>query len=163
MALFVWDANGLAKRYTEETGSETVDALFAAVARTDMASTPWGYAETYSILLRRLNGGILDASSFTAATSALQSEVVDSAEFTLFTVSDTAIFRSVGLMQKHNLNSTDAAILTVVLEVARSSNAPVCVLVASDQRLLRAAQAEGLRTLNPETTLVDVPAFVASL
>ena len=111
-----------------------------------------------------MNGGALDAAGFAAAVSSLQAEVVDSAEFTLFTVSDTAIFRSVGLMQKHNLNSTDAAILTVVLEVARSSNAPVCVLVASDQRLLRAAQAEGLRTLNPETTtLADVPAFVASL
>ena len=54
--------------------------------------------------------------------------------------------------------------LTVMLEVARSSDAPPCVLVASDKRLLRAAELEGLRTLNPEVTaLEDVPAFLASL
>jgi hypothetical protein len=36
--------------------------------------------------------------------------------------------------------------------------------VASDRRLLRAAGAEGLVTLNPETVpAADVPAFLASL
>ena len=164
MTLFLWDASALVKHYFHEVGSETVDALFASVATTNMASTPWGYAESYSILLRRSNGGVLNDASFIAAVSSLQAEVVDSADFLLLTISDTAIFRSVSVMQKHNLNATDAAILTVVLEVARSLDAPTCVVVASDQRLLRAAQAEGLRTLNPEVTaLADVPAFLATL
>jgi hypothetical protein len=40
----------------------------------------------------------------------------------------------------------------------------VSVLVASDQRLLRAAKAEGLEVLNPESVqAVDVPAFLAAL
>ena len=40
----------------------------------------------------------------------------------------------------------------------------VSVLVASDQRLLRAAKAEGLEVLNPESVQpVDVPAFFAAL
>lgn len=164
MALFFWDASALAKRYTAETGSDTVDALFAAVAVTDMVSTPWGYAETYSILLRRRNGGVLDAAGFSGAVSLLQAEVVDSADFTLFTISDVAIFRSVAIMRKHNLNATDAAILTVILEVVSSSDAPLCVLVASDKRLLRATELEGLRTLNPEVVAsADVPAFLATL
>ena len=40
MALFIWDASGLAKRYTAETGREVANYLFANVAATDMASTP---------------------------------------------------------------------------------------------------------------------------
>jgi hypothetical protein len=55
-----WDASALVKRYLLESGSDTVNALFAAVPRDRMVTTPWGYAETYSVLLRRLNGGILD-------------------------------------------------------------------------------------------------------
>jgi hypothetical protein len=36
--------------------------------------------------------------------------------------------------------------------------------VASDQRLIRAANVEGLKVLNPETLAVaDVPSFLASL
>jgi predicted nucleic acid-binding protein len=164
MALFIWDASALAKRYTAEMGRETANALFATIPAADLASTPWGYAETYSIVLRRMNTGVLDAKGFTLAVTALEAEVVNSADFTLFTVTDTAIFRSVAMMRKHNLNATDAAILTVVLEVANSPDAPLCVLVASDKRLLRAAELEGLRTLNPEVMApTDVPAFLAML
>jgi len=40
----------------------------------------------------------------------------------------------------------------------------VSVLAASDQRLLRAAKAEGLEVLNPETVnAADIPAFLAAL
>jgi hypothetical protein len=40
----------------------------------------------------------------------------------------------------------------------------VSVLVASDQRLLRAAKADGLEVLNPESvSATDVPAFLAAL
>lgn len=164
MALFFWDASALSKRYTAEQGREIANFLFANVPVQEMASTPWGYVETYSILLRRKNGGVLDEASFVTAVTALQAEVVNSPDFALFTVSDTAIFRSIGIMQKHNLNATDAAILTVVLQIAAPSNAPACVVVASDKRLLRAAAAEGLRTLNPEEVAVaDVPVFLASL
>ena len=31
MIFLLWDASALAKRYAPETGSDTVDALFAAV------------------------------------------------------------------------------------------------------------------------------------
>ena len=57
------------------------------------------------------------------------------------------------------------AILTVLLEYAPTlpSGDGIC-LVASDQRLLRAASAEGMITLNPENlAAADVPAFLASL
>ena len=81
MPLILWDASGLAKRYTEEAGRATVNAVFAAVPARQMHITPTGYAETYSILLRKHNGGILDLRTFTAATDALRGEVVEDPDF----------------------------------------------------------------------------------
>jgi hypothetical protein len=77
MALLFWDASALIKRYFIELGSDTVDAVYTHSSTHDMATTAWGYAETYSVLLWRLNGGILDLPAFTTAATALQAEVVD--------------------------------------------------------------------------------------
>ncbi|MCI0463268.1 MAG: hypothetical protein L0Z62_40495 [Gemmataceae bacterium] len=62
-------------------------------------------------------------------------------------------------------HSTDASILAAFLKYAgQQLPTTACVLLAADQRLLRAAQAEGLKTLNPERiTDADVPAFLAAL
>ena len=45
--------------------------------------------------------------------------------------------------------------VVTVCSIARSEDAPECVVVASDKRLLRAAEAEGLQTLNPETVVMS--------
>ncbi len=130
-----------------------------------MATTAWGYAETYSVLLRRLNGGTLDLPTFTAAVTALQAEIVGSPDFMLLPMDDSVVFASIALLRKHNLNAADAAVLTALIEYLQTSpiSSPACV-VAADQRLIRAANAEGLKTLNPEALAVaDVPAFLASL
>ena len=70
-------------------------------------------------------------------------------------------------MEAHNINSTDAALLRVfesyIASFSPSSNA-IFLLVASDKNLLRAADALGIKTANPQTLAVaDVPAFLASL
>jgi predicted nucleic acid-binding protein len=164
MALLFWDASGLAKRYTAETGRETVNAVFAHAATHDLATTPWGYAETYSILLRKFNGGAINAAAWAKAVSALQAEVVNAPAFGLLPISDEAVFACVLMMRKHNLNATDAAILTMLLEHAQAVEVSPILLIAADQRLLRAAAAEGLATLNPEiVSPADVPALLAAL
>ena len=158
----LWDASGLVKRYYEEPGSETVDALFATPSPHTMRLTPWGYAETYGILLRRLNGGVLRQSTFEAAASNLHAEVLDPSGFDLLTISDVLIFGSLTLMQAHNINSADAAILATYLQFQQSTQAH-SLLVSSDKRLLRAAMAEGLPGLNPEETAPDDVASTLSL
>ncbi len=163
MRLFFWDASALSKRYTAEEGMETANLLFHSVPIEEMASTPWGYAETYSIILRRYNGGLFDFETFNDGVTTLQSELLDNPDFALHSISDTVIFRSIATMKKHNINATDAAILTLILELAHASDAPTFIVVASDKRLLRAAEAEGLTTLNPETLdVADLPTFLAS-
>lgn len=166
MPTVCWDASALAKRYTEEKGAQTVDFLFTLVLPRDMIATPWGYAETYSILLRRFNDRVLDAATFTNAVSLLQAEVVADPDFRLLSITDALVFSSPSLMRAHNINSVDAALLATYLSFARAQppEAPPCLLIASDQRLLRAATGEGLAVLNPELVpAADLPAFLAAL
>ena len=163
MPVAFWDASALIKRYLAETGSQTVNAIFAAPQKLEMVTTPSGYTETYAALLRKRNGGILNQSEFSTAVIALQDEVIHTVGFGLISVSNEIIFASIEIIHRHNLNSTDAALLTALLEFSRSSGISTCVLIASDQRLLRAAAAEGLATLNPEHVLPDAVAAALAL
>lgn len=157
----LWDASGLVKRYYLETGQAAVNEIFSIVPTQEMGVTAWGYAETYSILLRRSNSGALTPSAFRAAKSKLQSEILGDADFEVLSITDTLIFSSLSLMEAHNINSADAAILSTYLQFQRASRVP-CLLVASDKRLLRAAEAEGLSVLNPEeVTPVEVAGLLA--
>jgi hypothetical protein len=92
--------------------------------------------------------------------------VLDDPDFILLSVDDAAFLAGITLTDRHNLNSSDAALLATYLRHTRPrpTGAPPCVLIASDQRLLRAAQLEGLVTLNPELLpAADVPAALAAL
>jgi len=160
-----WDASALTKRYYAEIGSDVVDALFAALPLSQMVTTFWGYAETYASLLRKRNRGEISSQFFAAAVALLQAEILDSPDCVLLSVDDTAVLEGIPLVLRHNLNTTDAALLATCLRYTRSqlSGGPTHVLVAADQRLLRAANAECLATLNPEAVAAaDVPALLAA-
>jgi hypothetical protein len=86
VALLFWDTSALAKRYFGEAGSDVVNAIFSGVGPHAMATTPWGYAEAYSVLLRRLNAGSLDLPTFTTVVTALQAGVVADPDFGLLPV-----------------------------------------------------------------------------
>ncbi len=154
MPIIFWDASGLAKRYYSEAGSETVDAIFQAVPHSDMQVTLWGYAECFAILHRKRNAGSLVSADFTRAATKLQDEVIASNHFGLLTIEDDRVLAGLTFVVRHNLNSNDAAILATYLRFQQSlpPGSPPCLLVAADRRLLRAAEAEGLATLNPEAT-----------
>ncbi len=152
MPIIFWDASGLAKRYYSENGSETVDAIFQAVPHSDMQVTLWGYAETFAILHRKRNAGSLVSADFTRAATKLQDEVLTSGQIGLLTIEDDRVLAGLTFVVRHNLNSNDAAILATYLRFQQSlpPGSPMCLPVAADKRLLRAAEAEGLGTLNPE-------------
>lgn len=166
MPTLFWDASGLAKRYTVETGSDVADALFMAVPVSEMLTTVWGYAETFSILVRKLNDRRLDRPTFNTAFVALREEVIDSQDMGFLIVDESAILAGLSLMQTHNINSVDAALLATLLRYVNALPYPAqaCILVAADQRLLRAANAQGVPTINPELmSVADVPTFLANL
>lgn len=162
MSTLFWDASGLAKCYTEEAGNDTAEALMRQKPAPRMVTTLWGYAETFSLLLRQHNGGRLK-SSFPVTTSALRNDIIVLPRFDLLAVTDADVLLSVTHIQRHNINATDAALLATLLRYTRVTG-EACALVAADARFCRAASAEGLAAFNPELLPVaDVPAFLASL
>jgi predicted nucleic acid-binding protein len=59
MGWLFWDASALVKRYTPEVGRDTVNALFHNLPAPAMATSPWGYLETYAIYVLALpNRGV---------------------------------------------------------------------------------------------------------
>jgi predicted nucleic acid-binding protein len=164
LLLLFWDASALAKRYVNEVGSDVVDALFALTEEHRMIATVVGYAETYSTLLRNHNSGVFSAATLARAKSRLRFEVIEDARFTLLTVDDASMFAGLVLMDRYNVNATDAGILAVVLRylAGLSPGQDECRLVASDHRLLTAARGEGLLTIDPETvSVVDLQALLS--
>ncbi len=162
MPQLLWDASALVKRYLIESGSDTVDALWAAPDATEMVTTYLGHLETAAILRRRRNAGAMKDATFHGARSLLRQEVLNGTGFRLLTA-DADIPDALALVDRHNINASDAVILAAFLRFSQNG-AGGCALVSADKRLLRAAAAEGLNVLDPEEiAAADVPAFLASL
>lgn len=147
----LWDASALAKRYAPEGGSETVDTMFADDPWRRMVVPLTTYAETFALLVRKRNAEVIARRSFGVAAARLQAETFGSARVLMLSLSDRDVLASLAYIERHALNSTDAALLAAFLAFQNRYSDERCYLVASDRRLLRAASAEGLRSLNPET------------
>jgi predicted nucleic acid-binding protein len=152
MNYFLFDGSALVKRYLPEPGKPLVDQLFSAVARARLLCLMLGGAEVAAALVRRRNAGAISATTFGAAMIDLRAEVLDAADFTKPAADNPIINASIPFLDKHSINATDAVVLYVALQLAAQLRAARddLVLVASDRRLLRAAQAEGLLTFDPE-------------
>lgn len=155
MSLLFWDASALAKRYVSEQGTPVVNALFHASLSVIHLSTYLGYAETAAILRRRFNAGGLNLRDYNIARGVLAEEILSNGAWELLSVVDADVLAGMTLTDRHNLNCTDASLLIAFQRHARVTADPNCIVVASDLRLLRAAVAEGFRTLNPELISVD--------
>lgn len=154
-SILLWDASALVKRYAVESGSDAVNALFDR-SRIPFVVTVTGYAETYSILLRRFHGGVISARTFDGAVALLRNEMLLSPRVDLMSVHDAAVFTGIELMRRHHINSSDASILATFLQsLHQPGSRQSAVVVAADRRLLRAAEGEGLRVLNPEAARPD--------
>jgi uncharacterized protein len=143
----------LAKRYIPEKGSAQVDAILDTLPAGRIYVLNIGMSEVVSILVRKRNAGILSAADFGQALLDFDTEIVRAAGITKVSVTTRLVTGYFPLMVAHAINSTDALVLKSALAIARRLRAASddLVLVASDHRLLRAAQAEGLRTFDPET------------
>lgn len=154
MYYFYFDASALVKRYTEETGSDKVDFLFQNVPLNRLMCLAIGVAEVFSICARKRNDGRITRHHFEQAVGYLDSEIINiESDFETMPAQNILIWESIRLMDIHSINSVDAILLCSALNIAANlrNEQNELVLIASDQRLLRAAQTEGLLCFNPET------------
>jgi predicted nucleic acid-binding protein len=149
MPAFYLDSSALVKRYVPETGSDILNALFVRVPAQQMIVSSWAVAETVAALNRKKN----DTQMTSTALASTINLLLDETDLCWQPKVDSASVRdSLDLITRHNLNATDALHLHVVLHLQKllSQFETNLVLVTSDQRLLRAAKAEDLITIDPE-------------
>ena len=162
MYYFYLDASALVKRYTRESGSDKMLFLFRNVPLARLSCLTIGAMEVFWICVRKRNDGRITDHQFERAVTHLRREVINNqSNFRKISVPDSLVWDSMRLIETYSLNSVDAMVLRSALNIAAElrSTDDTLVLVASDQRLLRAAQTEGLPVFNPEIdsqqTLVD--------
>jgi predicted nucleic acid-binding protein len=147
------DPSAWVKRYYHEAGTELTNSLFDKLLGprpSRLLCSRVGMTEVVSVLNRHRNAGRVTQSLFNMAYIYFEA---DSRRIRLLSVRNHQIDASVRLLLTHNLNATDALHLQVALEVQSrlSKQGDTLLIFAADQRLLRAAQAEGLTIFNPET------------
>ena len=153
MYYFYYDASALVKRYTQELGSDKINFLFANVPHDRLMCLTLGAIEVIWVLVRKRNDSRLTNDDFRQAGINLDYEVIDNqSDFRTISVPNSLIWRSMDLIETHSLNSVDALVLRSALNIAAAcrDTSDELVLVASDQRLLRAASSEELLVFNPE-------------
>ena len=153
MHYFYFDASALAKRYVQEVGSDKIDFLFTNVPWARLQCLTIGAVEVFWICVRKRNDRRISADQFAESTTYLKSEIIDiQSNFRKLSVPDALVWDSMRLIETHSLNSVDAIVLRSALDIAAElrNTDDTLVLIASDQRLLRAARTEGLHTFNPE-------------
>jgi len=109
--------------------------------------------ELVSILVRKRNAGVISRAYFGQSLLNFDAEIARARNISKVSVTRRLVTTSFPLIVAHSINSTDALTLKSALAIARKLRAggDDLVLVAADQRLLRAAGAEGLNGFNPES------------
>ena len=156
MRLFYLDASVLAKRYTSENGSALVNEMMQRVPFSEITCLTMGILELVSILVRKRNDGRVPESLFAQVMTNFKAEVIDNEAFSTMSVTEAQLISSLKLIENHNLNATDAILLRSVMDISQElSTEDQLLLWTSDQRLARAAEAEGIAVFNPESEAKD--------
>jgi predicted nucleic acid-binding protein len=147
------DASALVKRYRQELGSEIVNATIEqAMSRypRQLVISSLSIIETISILNRRRNEVGIPTEAFRSALRGVLEELRTFSYALL--IDDQLLLSSARYAIEHNINSADAIHLAILLALQATAVASgdELLCLAADQRLIRAARAEGLTVINPE-------------
>jgi predicted nucleic acid-binding protein len=160
---FSWDASALARLYIPETGFELVRDLYKATSASRSVMLTLGLGEISSVLRRKRNDDSISKALYGAAILSVRTEFLNGDKLKLISITDALVLSSLPHIDKYSINATDALILqsSVLLASELRIIGNDVILVTADQRLLKAAQTEGLLTLNPETdTRAQLEAFL---
>lgn len=150
MSNFYLDTSALFKQYHDEEGSEFVNALFdyrlksGAIFYTSMLSA----VEFCSAVRRHQREGGIDNET----AEGIITVFLEESEHSLLTIpfEQHMIQTSIKLLANHPLKGYDAVQLSTCLEMMSSiSQTGELYFVCDDERLCRAAKAEGLQVLQP--------------
>jgi len=132
MNLFA-DSSALAKRYIADEKSEQVDALLYDA--TSLTVSVLCLPEIISALCRRRRERSLTLKQYSTAKEALEADLVDA---TVIQMTDEVILKSVDILEKSPLRSSDA------IQIASALEWRADIFVSADARQCAAAKAAGL-------------------
>jgi len=131
----VLDSSSLAKRYVEEPGSADVGDILMSTSELGLCILC--LPEVVSALNRLCRENALTAADYQRAKAAV---VADMRDATILHLTPSVITRSVGLLEKNVLRTTDS------LHVACAIEWSADLFVSSDRRQFAAAEKAGLPT-----------------
>lgn len=154
LTYFWFDASAFAKRYVVEEGPQLINYFFEDISSSRMLCLVDSLNEVYAVITRKLrkpDGGLIQP-DHDQAIEKFEAEVVNHAEVVKLEATPNQKIAARELIAAHAINSSDALILQCALDEAKKLRAAGndLVLVCSDKRLVRAAEAERLKTFNPE-------------
>jgi len=150
MADFYADSSALVKRHIYETGSIWLQGLLAPAAGNVILTARISMAEFYSALNRRIRDATLDTTEYTQV--ATDFDALCRTQYTLIELTPVIVERTRQLLERYTLRAYDAVQLASALIANNAlfgNNPPSLTFLSADQRLLAAAQSEGLVTDDP--------------
>ena len=150
MALYFFDSSALVKRYVHEPASVWVRHTTASASGHLIHLSPLTTAEIASALARRGREGSL--STF-ERDRLFGTFLIDcSRSYLLLRVEEDVIQRAVSLLRHYPLRTADAIQLATALQLSQTlqeAQFGSAIVVSADDRILDAAQHEGLPIENP--------------
>lgn len=150
MSVYFLDSSALVKRYVEERGSTWIQMLAESKAHHKLIIARIAWVEILSAFARRQREGTFAPAD---AAKALQSYRFDWDHQYQIVEVDRALIESAGqLVSKHPLRAYDAVQLASALRILPAfaqAKTVSLTFVSADDRLIAAAQAEGLNTEHP--------------
>jgi predicted nucleic acid-binding protein len=147
---YFWDSSALVKRYVVETGTSWVQATTRLSARNALIVARITWVEVQSALARRQREGSLSSEQVARAMRAFRYDW--NAQYRVVDLDQSLVELAGQLVSRHTLRAYDAVQVASALRIQPSfagSQLASLTFVGSDDRLLVAAEAEGLQTDNP--------------
>lgn len=149
--IFYADSSVLVKRHVREIGSVWFQSLVSPASNNSIITAKLSVVEVFSAFNRRRREATIsqiDYNDFAGDFSTISNN-----EYHLLDLNDFIIAESQRLLETHPLRAGDAIQLATAiyaLNILQNSGLPAAIFLASDNKLLDAAIAEGFITDNPD-------------
>ena len=145
------DSSALVKRHISEAGSAWIEQEFDTTSGNKIITAKLSFAEVLSAMNRRRREANITATEYAKFSGDFLSFV--ETDYEIIELSDAILLQAQRLLETHPLRAGDAIQLASALLAntqLQSANLPALIFLASDVRLLTAAQSEGLSTDDPQ-------------
>lgn len=143
MANLFFDTSALVKRYHDEPGTETVDALIEGGDGVVISSL--AIVETASAFRRKYNQGHVEKESMELLLAAFFREALE--DFQIIPMEESIVQFSFDLVLDADLRTLDSLQLAAALSIGADDD--TVTFVSADRALVSTAESRGLNALDP--------------